>query len=504
MKQSATTQEQRVMQSITSPDWYKKHWFLWASLVLFVLQAGWLAWRSAYPMAFDEGYHVQIIQFFSDRLNPIVTHQDPSTYGLGNFVQNTSWLYHYLMSFPYRLLELTQSVRFEIIGMRFSNIGIMIAAFLVLYRLLGRLGMRGIARGLVVFLVAFTPEVTVLASQINYDSLLLLLSLLGCYYMVLLISELHVGKPSAVTTGKLAIVISLGLLSKFSFLPIFAGIVLVTSIFWIMAVRKGTKPFSAVWQSWRGISTRGRVALAVGLVVSAGLAGGLYGHGLIRYHNLTPSCDQVLSVEACSHYYAWNRNYTLLQQRPATLQLNGPLAYTYHWAVEWWYQLHAAIIPGGGIAHIARSFYILLLVSSAAAIAVCAVTFRRVLRRYPLLIPLLGVSAIYMLGLWLRNFSDYRHLGEAVGVQGRYIIPILPYYYVLLVLGVREGVHAWTKRPAHIPYIERALLCYVVVLFVWFGGAVRYISVVLPQHTYTTFAPAHQAPAKPALRRHNA
>lgn len=487
MKQPATAPAQSLAQKLASPAWYKQHWFVWATLLAFALQAVWLAWHSAYPMAFDEGYHLQIIQFFSTRLNPIITQQDPSTYGLGNLVQNTSWLYHYLMSYAYQLLALSGSLRIEVIGLRFINIGIMIGALLVLYRLLGALGMRGIARGLVVLLVAFTPEVTVLAAHINYDSLVLLLTLLACHYMVRFIRELRLGTPTITTAGMLLIISSFGLLSKFSFLPIFAGILLVTGTYWLLAVRRRTRPLQALLQSWQQTTTGTRVGLAVGLAVGMGIAVGLYGHGLVRYHNLTPSCDQVLSVEACSNYYAWNRNYTLAQQRPAVLQLDGPVAYTYHWVVEWWYQLHAAIIPGGGIAHIARSFYALLLATSTIAIVVSTLMARRVIRAYTLIVPLLGVSAVYMIGLWLRNFSDYRHLGEAVGVQGRYIIPILAFYYTYLVLGAREAIQAWVK-PAFVLHAQRALVIYVVVLFVWFGGAVRYISVVLPQHTWQTQA----------------
>lgn len=77
MKQPATAPAQSLAQKIASPAWYKQHWFVWATLLAFALQAVWLAWHSAYPMAFDEGYHLQIIQFFSTRLNPIITQQDP-------------------------------------------------------------------------------------------------------------------------------------------------------------------------------------------------------------------------------------------------------------------------------------------------------------------------------------------------------------------------------------------------------------------------------------------
>jgi hypothetical protein len=467
-------------------DWLreKRHWPLLSVLTLFSAEAAWLSIRAAYPMAYDESYHFQLIQFFSHHLNPIVSSQDPSTYGLGNIVQNTSWLYHYLMSFPYRLFELNSSQYVQVVGLRFINIGIMIGALALVYRLLDHLKLSITIRTFIVFLVALTPAVTALSAQINYDSLVILLSLGATYYTLCFVRELRISKPSAITFAKLITLAFLGLIAKFSFLPMFAGIALATTAAWYWQVRAGKKPLTLLRRSFRTLSLGTRAVIIVILTVSVGIASGLYANGLVRYHSLTPSCEQVLSVEACSNYYPWERNYTLSLQRNDLTKLDGPLVYTYHWAVQCWYQLHGVIIPGGGIVDIARSFYVLLLAFTLFALIALITHIHQVLRRYPLLLPLLGIAVIYILGLWMRNYNDYRHLGDIVGVQGRYIIPVTAYFYTALVLGVHESLRGNKRKGMYLQRLKLGLVAFVVWMFVWFGGSVRYMSDVLPDHRW--------------------
>lgn len=459
-----------------------RDWFFLAVLLLFVIEASWIAIHSAFPMAFDEGYHFRLIQFFAGHPNPIVTSQDPSTYGLGNIVHNSSWLYHWLLSFPYRLLALSHSQYVEVVGLRFLNIGLAVCSLLLLHRLLRHFRLDSAIRTFVVLLFCLTPVVTALSAQINYDNLVLLLSLGVMYYVLYFVRELRAGKPSGKTLAKLLIVSLAGTLVKFSFLPIVAGTAVVTGAAWYINRRRAGVSLSRVWQSFRGLPALTRSLLAVGVLLSAGLFGLFYGQNLVRYHNLTPSCDQVLSISACSNYYAWERNYELAESRDPAMALQGPLTYAYHWLTTSWYHLYAEIVPTGGIVHIATSFYILLLNVTALAVLVTLVSIRKVLRRNPLLLPMLGLSSVYVLGLWLRNYHDYRHLGEAVAVQGRYLVPVLAYYYLVLVLGVHEFfTSSNTHRQCVGRRIEIGAAVFVAAMFIWYGGAVRYLSDILPE-----------------------
>src|ERR1700760_1243745 len=111
-----------------------KRVFLYFILSLFVLEAGYIAIRSNFPLAFDEGYHLGIIQLYAHQWSPFFSHLPQSTGQFGPLATDPSYLYHYLMSFPYRLVLLfTNNTFFVVLAMRFINIGLF-AGGLVLFR----------------------------------------------------------------------------------------------------------------------------------------------------------------------------------------------------------------------------------------------------------------------------------------------------------------------------------------------------------------------------------
>ena len=94
-------------------------------LALFIIQSGWLAISSTFPQAYDEVYHFGIIRFYSHQWLPFVSHQPASTYAYGELIRDPAYLYHYLMSFPYRFIVLlTSNEHVAIVGLRFINIAI--------------------------------------------------------------------------------------------------------------------------------------------------------------------------------------------------------------------------------------------------------------------------------------------------------------------------------------------------------------------------------------------
>lgn len=456
--------------------------FLLTVLALFTFETLWLALKSAFPMAFDEAYHFGLTQFFSGHLNPYITAQDPSTYGFGNIVHNSSWLYHWLLSFPYRVFAFSDSLYVEVVGLRIVNIAIALGSLLVLHRLLSFFSLGYNTRTLVVALFAFTPVVTALSAQINYDNLLLLVSLGVMYNCVKFVHETHIKKPNATTLIWLVLLLLVGPLVKFSFLPILFGVLLVIAWTCVRLGKNRTKHRAGLLKSFRKLPIASRYAATIAIIVVGSVCGLYYGQNFLRYHSLTPTCDQVLSVEACHNYYSWERNYQLAQSFDETKQLQNPVVYSYHWAVTSWYHLYGEIIPTGGIVHIARSFYVILLLATSAAALATLVHGPSIWRANLLLWVLLTISGVYILGLLSRNYHDYRQLGEAVAVQGRYLVPILPIYYTLLVMGVREVIDQSRIRDAK--RLKLGLAIFVLFLCVWYGGAVRYISDVLPNHSW--------------------
>ncbi|MFZ1483867.1 MAG: hypothetical protein WAS36_02550 [Candidatus Saccharimonadales bacterium] len=451
--------------------------FFWTLVGLFVAQTTYLAYMSAFQMAFDEAYHVRLIEFFSTHVNPIIGTQT-SYFDVGNILHSPSWLYHYVLSYPYRLFQLAGSEQATIIGLRFLNVGIAVSSLLVARKILTQLGVAFALRNLVLGLLMFTPVFTLLSAQTNYDNAVVLVSFLLLSLSISIRDALFVDKTFPVVPLLQWTTLScFGSLIKYSVLPIVIGTGIWIAIMIVRFMRHDNARLTTIKQSVRSVS-KPTLYIWTGLLVGGmALFATYYGMNVVRYHNPVPQCNQVLDVEKCKQYYAWNRNYTLALNRENVPAIDGPMTYTYHWVVEVWYQMYAQIIPTGGIVPIAKFFYGSLLLLSALGVLATLATVKTIAKKYPALLGLTFVSFIYLLLLWSRNYHDYTNLGAAVAVQGRYLAPVLLCYYALLVLGVAELI---SNRGTAAKRFGLVLYAYTLLLFIIFGGFVGYILHVLP------------------------
>ena len=76
------------------------------TLCYFVIQSVWIALSAVYPQAFDEEFHFGIIKVYSHHWSPFLTKQPVGGNPYGALARDPSYLYHYLMSFPYRFIYL--------------------------------------------------------------------------------------------------------------------------------------------------------------------------------------------------------------------------------------------------------------------------------------------------------------------------------------------------------------------------------------------------------------
>ncbi|MGZ6005513.1 MAG: hypothetical protein ACXWLH_05205, partial [Candidatus Saccharimonadales bacterium] len=101
--------------------------FSWIVIGLFAAQATWIAFSALFPMPFDEYYHFGIIKIYAHQLNPIITTQPQEANIYGDITRMSSYLFHYLMSFPYRLIaEFASSVTIQVIFLRLINVAMVV------------------------------------------------------------------------------------------------------------------------------------------------------------------------------------------------------------------------------------------------------------------------------------------------------------------------------------------------------------------------------------------
>src|SRR5665213_1904608 len=125
----------RCMAALGSPRFFN------VILALLVLQAGWIALTGLYPMAFDEDFHLGIIRLYAHHLSPFWSSQPQGANMFGAVARDPSYLYQYLMSFPYRLISLfTRDQTIIVIWLRFINIGLFAGGLALFRRVLLKMG----------------------------------------------------------------------------------------------------------------------------------------------------------------------------------------------------------------------------------------------------------------------------------------------------------------------------------------------------------------------------
>ncbi|HVX58758.1 MAG TPA: hypothetical protein VG964_03425, partial [Candidatus Saccharimonadales bacterium] len=199
--------------------------FFKAILIIFVLQAIWIAISAGYPQPFDENTHFGLIQLYSHHWLPFIS--EPTTANtFGVVSRDPSYLYHYLLSFPYRLsAHFLRNVDEQILFMRLFSIAFFAWGLVLFRKLLGYCKVSdGVLNASLLFFVLI-PVVPLLAGQLNYDNLLMLLTPAVLLAAVRFTERLKAGEFNL---SGLCICLALGLLASITqidFLPIFVGII---------------------------------------------------------------------------------------------------------------------------------------------------------------------------------------------------------------------------------------------------------------------------------------
>ncbi|MEK7594935.1 MAG: hypothetical protein AAB436_04840 [Patescibacteria group bacterium] len=446
--------------------------FFWGVIALLVLQASWIALSGRYPMAFDEDFHIGIITLYAHHLSPVWSSQPDGANMFGAIARDPSYLYHYLMSFPYRLIGVfTDNQTIQVLILRFLNIGLF-ATGLGLYRQL--LLKTGVAKSLVhlsLLVLVLLPVVPLLAAQVNYDNLFLPLTALAMLLTVSFDKTLSKGRFDLKVFLQLLIVCMANSLVKYAFLPIFvATIGFVVVRIWLR-YRSLTKLWSGVVASWKRLVGWSRVGLVLGFVVLFGLCLERYGVNLIRYHTPVPDCSKVLTVEQCSEYGPWIRDYTLKINKVEAS--HSPITFTHEWFYGMWLRTFFAV-DGPATGFQTRGPLVVPGLSAIMFGVASGVAFLlalpRLLKRYDRVVIALffTVTVIFIGLLWLDEFEAFVRTGKPVAINGRYLLPVMP---LLLLMAVAS----WNELLGRLRIVKLVLAATAILCLLWGGGALTYI-----------------------------
>lgn len=446
--------------------------FFWAVVGLLVLQAAWIALTARYPMAFDEDVWLGSIRLYAERISPFWSEQPAGADTFGAVVRDPSYLYHYLMSFPYRLVTaLTDNLTWQVIALRGINIALFAWGLTLYRRLLLKTGASASLVHLSLLVFVLVPIVPMLAGQINYDNLILPLTALALLLTIKVQDSFKAKQLDTQTLLQLVALLLFASLVKFAFLPIAAAITAYLVVRAWQVYKRPTGLFKALLVGGRRIKRLTLYLLVGAILLGVGLFAERYGYNLVKYHAPVPECGQVLSYDNCKHYGPWIRDYNLAANKPADFSSN-PLTFTRLWLHGMWLRSYFAVDgPSTGFQTRVPLLVpgITIVTLTVVGIIAFCVTAQRLWRRYNTLVMWLFAAAIifHVLALWLEQFDLYTQAGKAVAINGRYLLPVLP---LIVLLGMLALNQLLDRRRG----LKAALAAVAILGLLWGGGVLTY------------------------------
>ena len=452
--------------------------FFYITTLLFIISAGWIALSNSFPLIFDENYHLGVIDIYSNQWSPFIHEQPDEAKYYGDITRDPSYLYHYLMSFPYRFIGLfTDDIVTKIVVLRFINIGLVALSLVYWRRLILKLGLGKAGANSVILFFTLVPLVAYVAANINYDNLILL----SLPILFLLLIKLSSTKQSlaylllaAGLTGFIGIM-------KFSMLPIVLASAIAAVI--ILARRYRSKIYLALRDSLK-VTSRPLIILAI-MVAGIGvpLFAERYVGNYLSYGTHTPDCAELYDYDQCAENSVWIRNY-IAKQEAANLD-RSTLWSPYEYSVKRWFphifsdlfvtaafadasiEVHRFMpqeLMASGGSRWARVVSAVAFVIGLVALIVSWRHFPNPVAKYILI----GTFLIYAASLWITNFSSYYELGKIYATQGRYMIPFIIPVVASMVLALSILLRRW-------PYVGVILLIIFMLGFFQAAGALTYI-----------------------------
>lgn len=437
-------------------------------VAVFAIQAVWFAVTARYPMAFDEDFHFGLIRLHASQWLPFFTAQPAHAEQFGAVARDPSYLYHFLMSIPYRGVALiTSNTVAQIVVLRFINIGLAVWSLFLSRKLLARLGGGRALVNSTLLLFVLVPIVPFLAAHINYDNLFILMTIGALLVTFDWLDELAKARISAARTALLLSLLILASLVKYAFLPIAA--VLGAVMLWRLWRQRGQRAalVSSFLISAKQLARWQLASISLLLVLSTGLFAERYAVNIARYHAPNPDCNQVLSVASCLHYGPWARDYQYALAKPASVE-PSKLGYIWEWLYGMWLRSFFAISDTYDTQPPLPVPSTTVVVIGVIGVITFAYFARRLLQGNIYRQTVVLALILYVGALFAQTFQTYLKTDQPVAINGRYLLPFLP--AVIMLIGL---AYSWLWR--HRPVLKALAITAVLILFIQGGGILTFI-----------------------------
>lgn len=448
----------------------KSDTFFWLSLSYFIVDSVWTAVFGIFPGAFDEDTHLAVIKYFTAHPNPFFGSQPIYLDKFGAIVHDSSYMYRYLMWLPWQLItHLTSNFTAQVIFLRFINVALFVAGIIIVRKLLLKITNKRAIVNFALLLFILVPITGQLASQINYDNLMFPLMGLCFLLAIKFVNSLN-DKPDIFIGGIfLALSLITGLV-KYTFLTMFLG-VLIFVIWKVVKFRQVNKKtiWSEFYNGFLRLKRNKKLLLVLLLLISFGLFFERFGLNVVRYHTPLPGCQKVIGIARCEGSSIYQRNVMYKNSKP-TIVNGNPLRFTYLWLKHMNFNLMMTIngpVSGYSIGLPLLLPYVASIVFGIVGIILTFIYSRKIFRTSAS--QLVGIAfLVYIVSLWILNYSGYLQTGRRVAIQGRYLVPLLPVLFTWFLLGINYAGKSYRRVKVYI------LLVLIICFFIG-GGALNFI-----------------------------
>lgn len=407
--------------------------FIYVVLLLFLAQGIYFASAIRYEIPPDERTHFQLTNYYAEQPilhGPFITSQYDH-FKLGDIQRTTSYLYHYLMNFPLRVVKhISSDISTQVFILRIINVLLGVAAIFILFKLFNKLKVPDLVSNLSLLALVLTGMFVWIFAAINYDNLAMPLFFLLVYFAVSFVQHKKFTTLLWVTFLSMALV-----LTKVTYAPTVLFIYL-AGLFLLRqdagAVLK-TRRLNIKINKTRPLM----VFLIVANLIFLGLCIERFGVNIVKYHAVSPSCSKVHTYNECLQLPTFARSV----KQAAKFKAEGsavpftPIEFAGSWIEQmyeriYFYFGHKYILPNNA----AKA----LMGVTLAAILIFFIFRPAKLVTTRELGLLASVAAFYVLLLFFFNMHSYLSTGAQFGFQGRYLLPVVPFIYLFIVLAIRN------------------------------------------------------------------
>lgn len=426
--------------------------FVYIIIGWFVFQAGFIAVTTSHAIPPDETAHFsQIRVYANDGWDPFID-QEPETYYLGALERTPNYLYHYVMSFPYRAIPNSWSPDAYVVTLRLVNIIFTVAGLVVFMRTLALLTKRKIVQNMTLFMLGNTLMFVFLSGTLNYDNMFFLATSVAFYYLIKMLQ-----KFSLLDLLKLSAAVAFALLVKFTFVPL-------AIMFAVALVVRYIRELPKVLETSKKEIARQKKPLIIMSVIFLLFFGFFlerYAVNFVRYGSYRPKCEKVLTYEDCMRSPLYRRNDTFRHVKAQNLVPEAPFV------GKWMQRTHETVF--GVMGHKLLNPSPIIKYGSYIICALMLIAFIRFVDRRDTLIFYLATMIVLYIGILIfHNHTLFERSGFfGMALQGRYIFPVLGLmffignYYVDRMLQKRPTIYVLYAVFAVAVFVLGALPAYI-------------------------------------------